>query len=203
MTYFQKNKMKAILIACAALAISACGDTQEQVSQDANEGSVDAQSTDAQSADAGNTATDAMAKSDCDTWCALRAPMEETGGWCPIGGFGEGEASCVQACEELGQTAALEPLQHCIEEDPLCFVTMEQCILGAERLASCTSWCDFRDAEHAKEGFCEPSLQSVPNGECENVCIRALQDELRADSVQECVRNNPLCFVDLQGCAGA
>lgn len=190
--------MNAMMIALAALALAACTDSKEQ-SEIADAGLADAESS--ASADAGASAPDASSATDCDSWCGVRAPKEENEGWCPIDGFGKDALDCGLACEALAETEPAEPLQHCIEEDALCFVVMEQCILGTQRLADCTTWCEFRTTEHADEGFCEPSLQGLPDGECESVCIRALQDELPSNAVQECVRNNPLCFVDLAGCA--
>jgi hypothetical protein len=200
MAYVREHSMKTILVAVVVFATAACTQEDEQPGESADAGSNQSDAGSNQP-DAGSNQPDANTVTDCDTWCGVRAPNEESEGWCPVGGFGDGASDCVGACEELAQTAPLEPLQHCIEEDALCFVVMDQCILGAERLANCTSWCDFRATTHANDGFCEPFSESVPNGDCESVCIRSLQDELPSDSVQECVRNNPLCFVDLEGCA--
>ena len=166
-----KAMMKTKVIALAALTVSACTQPKEQ-----------------------------PADADCDTWCDVRESREETESWCPIDGFGEDARDCLQVCETLGQEAPLESLQHCIEEDALCFIAVNQCIVGAERQTNCATWCDYRTAEHANEGFCDPILQGVPDRECVSICISALQQDLAFDSVQECVRNNPLCFTDLEDC---
>ena len=59
---------------------------------------------------------------DCAAWCQVRAPKEANDGFCSVGG-----ESCVETCETLHASEELVPLQLCIEENPLCFVTMELC----------------------------------------------------------------------------
>ena len=186
MSKFQVNTM----IALAALALVACSQFNEQSSN----------GVDAAVEDSGATLHDAKSSADCDTWCGVRAPKEEAEGWCAIDGFGD-DGDCVPTCEALAQAAPLGPLQRCIEEDALCFIAMDQCMLGAEQSANCATWCDYRATEHANEGFCIPVMQGLFEKVCESACSLALYEELPSDSVQECVRNNPLCFLDLERCA--
>lgn len=168
--------MRTLTIASAAAALAACG---------------------------GGGTYSGGNEAECEEWCDVRAPKEENEGFCPVRGQEGGSGDCVRACEELAQPEPPEPLQECIEDDALCFILIEDCIEGRERRARCMSWCDARASEHEDDGFCEPTLQNSPDRGCESVCVHALSEGLPAQGVEDCLRDDPLCFADLGGCAGS
>lgn len=140
-----------------------------------------------------------VAATDCEQWCDVRAPREAEDGFCRVG---EPEQSCEEACNAMTLPAPSDSvLQECIEDDALCFIVLEDCVAARSRLAACTSWCDFRSVEHADEGFCEPFVLDSPDQGCVSTCIGTLAEGLPAAGVEGCVRDNPLCFVDLETCS--
>lgn len=162
--------MTRVLLITATAALWACGD-QEQTSD-----------------------------TECAAWCEVRAPLERDQGFCPVDGWDPETRGCVASCEELGQTELDEFVQGCIEENALCFISMAQCLEGRRWVRDCQDWCGYRESAHQDDGFCDPSLPSLPETDCHSVCNRALTDDLPTDKVEGCIRDNPLCFIDLEQC---
>ena len=146
-------------------------------------------------------APDAHTRSACDDWCASRRVEEESGGWCALERWSEGAASgCAEACASRLERAPADAVRACVEGDPLCFISTEDCIEGQLRRARRASWCAARVARGG-EGFCAPALEGLPERECEPVCLRALHEGL--EGVERCLLEDPLCFRDLSACAEA
>jgi hypothetical protein len=135
----------------------------------------------------------------CERWCDDRLPKEDTEGWCPLDGWSAESRSCSEACQDWSRAAPIEFVRECVEEEPLCFVSMEQCLEGKERRSNCLQWCSYRDDEHATDGFCDPVIMGSPDRDCESVCIRALIEDL--EDVESCIKDAPLCFENLTTCA--
>ncbi len=125
---------KAILLFSAILVFSRCSndkvdkaDASQAVdaalSSDASSTAVDASASrpDASSADA------MAAQADCTAWCTTRAPHIATDGWCLLGVDQLPPQTCKDVCRDASKTGELNTLQMCIEEDPLCFQTLEVC----------------------------------------------------------------------------
>lgn len=132
----------------------------------------------------------------CEQWCDVRASRTWEDGFClPRWNWNAPDESCEVTCSVVvPQDRSEAALQACIEDAALCFLSLEDCITYESRLAVCTEWCDFRTTEHANEGFCEDTS-------CPNTCVFRLAEGLSAQSVEDCVRDNPLCHVDLRSCA--
>ncbi len=133
----------------------------------------------------------------CKQWCAVRAPSEADDGWCPV----SFDADCSEACRALIETERPDAVERCVTADPLCFVTVEQCLTSSANVIDCNTWCSARRANHTDDGFCEPILQGSETQGCEATCLAGLSAELVPDRVEACIRDNALCFVDLEGCA--
>ena len=140
-------------------------------------------------------------ETDCSDWCDVRAPHEANDGWCPVGASWDG--SCIESCSQATDGSRKDVLQRCVEDDPLCFVTLEQCMVSQENAIDCEGWCDARETEHANEGFCEPSLQGSPASDCRSVCLTGLADGLSRTGLESCIRDDALCFVSLGDCAAS
>lgn len=169
---------------CAALALlAACGSAKDPSAADP-------------SADVASEGA-----SDCSDWCEVRESKETHDGWCPIDAPDTGSGSCVQACEEWLESKPAYAVRHCVEEAPLCFRSIEQCIDRQVRHTDCTEWCEYRADEHENDGFCDPFLQDFPDADCTSVCIHGLAGGL--PNVESCIKDNPMCFVDLAGCSGS
>ena len=136
---------------------------------------------------------------DCVDLCNDRAPHEQTDGWCPLD-WGD-DSNCVEACETAAQNVDVDALEQCVSANPLCFVTLEQCVESlVTTSAGCERWCDERAINHADDGFCEPFVVDSDATGCLESCA-TLIDQVPEGNLEECIQDNPLCFVDLGTCS--
>lgn len=146
---------------------------------------------------------DALATSDrdCVDWCNARSEGSVEVGSCAIGDGSEED--CVAQCEYADPAAPAAGIQLCIEQAPLCYQTLQQCVAFRTQVVSCESWCEYRISEHADEGFCSPSLD--PDGTCVDACLYEWNARIpeTTDALEACIKDAPLCYRTLEDCTNA
>ncbi len=127
---------------------------------------------------------------DCTAHCETR-DEQAVNGWC------FSTAECVNFCEGASTDWTADDSQAfatCVEVDPLCFRTVDDCIeTPPESSDECSNLCQARTV-HEVDGWC------YPQAECEADCQSGLGSGDNADAFATCVTDSPLCYQTVQQC---
>ncbi len=129
---------------------------------------------------------DNLAENFCEESCSKR---DDPSGWCS-------DEECVQYCKDnqaTWDTPTEKAFQACATEDPLCFITIDQCV----------------DSRKAADTVCEESCskRDDPSGWCsDEECVQYCKDNQATWDVpteqafQACATEDPLCFITIDQC---